>query len=369
MYVIIDNYDSFTHNLYQYLRELTDVPVEVLPQRPDHRGRARGDEARRASSSPRDRDGPRRRASAWSSSGGSPARCPSWASAWATRPSRPPSAGRIVPARRIVHGKAEDMQPGRPGAVPRPAADGEVHPLPFAGRRSGNRFPRSWKSPRSRADGEIMGVRHRELVIEGIQFHPESIASEHGKRVPAELPQLPARALPPVHHPRGPAERQADEPRGRRALHGRAHRRPAHRRADRRRPGVHDRAADHAPGARRVRHRAAAEEEAVCQRPPGPGHLRDRRRRPLHLQHLVPGGGGGRLLRGARGKARQPRGQLSRGQRRLLPRAGRRRGRAPARGGGACCARRDSASSSPRSTTAPCATPPGRAASWGSGAR
>ncbi len=30
MYVIIDNYDSFTHNLYQYLRELTDVPVEVI---------------------------------------------------------------------------------------------------------------------------------------------------------------------------------------------------------------------------------------------------------------------------------------------------------------------------------------------------
>ena len=32
------------------------------------------------------------------------------------------------------------------------------------------------------ADGEIMGVRHRELLVEGIQFHPESIASEHGKR-------------------------------------------------------------------------------------------------------------------------------------------------------------------------------------------
>ena len=29
-------------------------------------------------------------------------------------------------------------------------------------------------------DGEIMGVRHRELAIEGVQFHPESILSEHG---------------------------------------------------------------------------------------------------------------------------------------------------------------------------------------------
>jgi anthranilate synthase component 2 len=37
------------------------------------------------------------------------------------------------------------------------------------------------------SDREIMGVRHRELEIEGVQFHPESIASEHGHQLLANF--------------------------------------------------------------------------------------------------------------------------------------------------------------------------------------
>jgi anthranilate synthase component 2 len=41
-------------------------------------------------------------------------------------------------------------------------------------------LPRELVVTATSEDGEIMGVRHRELPMEGVQFHPESILSEHG---------------------------------------------------------------------------------------------------------------------------------------------------------------------------------------------
>ena len=45
------------------------------------------------------------------------------------------------------------------------------------------------------AEGEIMGVRHRQAFVEGVQFHPESILTQEGKRLLGNfLGRLPARA-------------------------------------------------------------------------------------------------------------------------------------------------------------------------------
>lgn len=90
--------------------------------------------------------------------------------------------GRIVPAQRILHGKPSQIEHDGQGvfeSLPSPFSAIRYHSL--AVERSS--LPPELRVSATAEDGEIMGLRHATLPIEGVQFHPESIGSEHGKRL------------------------------------------------------------------------------------------------------------------------------------------------------------------------------------------
>jgi len=87
--------------------------------------------------------------------------------------------GRIVRARELMHGKTSLIEHTGKGVfegLPSPYTVIRYHSLAIE-RAS---LPDCLEVTATTADGEIMGVRHRELPIEGVQFHPESILTEHG---------------------------------------------------------------------------------------------------------------------------------------------------------------------------------------------
>ena len=87
--------------------------------------------------------------------------------------------GRVVRHSEIVHGKMGQMYHGGRGVfagLPSPFEATRYHSLVVE--RSS--LPDCLEVTAHLEDGTIMGLRHRELPIEGVQFHPESIASQHG---------------------------------------------------------------------------------------------------------------------------------------------------------------------------------------------
>ena len=88
--------------------------------------------------------------------------------------------GRVVRNARIVHGKASPVRHRRRGlyaGLPSPFAAGRYHSLVV----ERETLPRQLEVTAWTDEGEIMGLRHRKLEVEGVQFHPESILTEGGK--------------------------------------------------------------------------------------------------------------------------------------------------------------------------------------------
>ena len=87
--------------------------------------------------------------------------------------------GKVVRAQVQMHGKASTIRTDGLGVfhgLPEQFSVIRYHSLAIAR----DSLPAVLEVTATSEDGEIMGVRHRELAVEGVQFHPESILSEHG---------------------------------------------------------------------------------------------------------------------------------------------------------------------------------------------
>ena len=90
--------------------------------------------------------------------------------------------GKIVHARQLMHGKTSAIHHDGRGVfrgLPDAFTATRYHSLAIE-RAS---LPACLEVSAWSDDGEIMGVRHKELAVEGVQFHPESILTEHGHRL------------------------------------------------------------------------------------------------------------------------------------------------------------------------------------------
>jgi len=90
--------------------------------------------------------------------------------------------GEVVSAQEIMHGKVSDVTHRGGGlfrGLPSPFRATRYHSL--AVRRAS--FPAELNIDAETADGEVMGLSHKSRPLFGVQFHPESIASEHGHAI------------------------------------------------------------------------------------------------------------------------------------------------------------------------------------------
>ena len=88
--------------------------------------------------------------------------------------------GEVGPARELVHGKSCTIEHDGKGlfaGLPQSLEVGRYHSL------AATRIPDELEISARAADGEIMAVRHRELPIDGVQFHPESVLTPEGREI------------------------------------------------------------------------------------------------------------------------------------------------------------------------------------------
>lgn len=181
MLLLIDNYDSFTWNLVHYLGELgAEVKVVRNDALQVQDALAMAPEAIVLSPGPCDpaQAGiclPLTRAA-------SEAGVPLLGVCLGHQTIGEAFGGRVIRCHEIVHGKMGTMHHGGKGVfagLPSPFQATRYHSLVV----ERETLPDCLEITAWLEDGTIMGLRHREKLVEGVQFHPESIASEHGHQL------------------------------------------------------------------------------------------------------------------------------------------------------------------------------------------
>jgi para-aminobenzoate synthetase component II len=180
MILVIDNYDSFTYNLVQYLGELGEqvevrrndeidlAGIEAL--KPDHilisPGPCTPNEAGISLSLIEHFKG----------------KIPILGVCLGHQSIGQVFGGDVIRAERLMHGKTSPIHHDSKGVF-------EGLPSPFTATRyhslivKKETLPDCLEISAETAEGEIMGLRHKEYPIEGVQFHPESIITDHGHQM------------------------------------------------------------------------------------------------------------------------------------------------------------------------------------------
>ncbi len=180
MLIIIDNYDSFTYNLYQYLGELganmlvfrnDKISVkEIAEMNPEKLlvspGPCTPNEAGISCDAIKYFAG----------------KIPVFGVCLGHQSIGQVFGGKVIRARRLMHGKTSPITHDNKGVfagLPNPFDATRYHSLII----EKESCPDCFEITAHADEDEIMGIRHKELQVFGVQFHPESILTTHGKQL------------------------------------------------------------------------------------------------------------------------------------------------------------------------------------------
>jgi anthranilate synthase component 2 len=182
MILMLDNYDSFTYNLVQYLGELgEDVRVYRNDQITVDQIAALGPEAIVISPGPCT---PNEAGISLEVVRTLSPKIPTLGVCLGHQSIGQAFGGRVVRAHDVMHGKISEIHHDGQGVfagLPSPFKATRYHSLIVSQENLPAEFEiTAWTEKENGDRDEIMGLRHRTLPIEGVQFHPESILTEHG---------------------------------------------------------------------------------------------------------------------------------------------------------------------------------------------